>query len=63
MKIQSLGPLDSIGAVLAQTYNLPGKVISKGTFVTNEIVAHFKTVNVKAILCACLLYTSPSPRD
>ncbi len=52
MKIQSLGPQDSIGAVLAQTYNLPGKIISKGTFVTNEIVAYFKTGNVKTILCA-----------
>jgi molybdenum cofactor cytidylyltransferase len=52
MKIKSLGPQDSIGAVLAQTYNLPGKIISKGTFVTNEIVAYFKTGNVKTILCA-----------
>ena len=50
MKIISLGPQDSIGAVLAQTYNLPGKIISKGTFVTNEIVAYFKTGNVKTIL-------------
>ena len=54
MKIQSLGPQDSIGAVLAQTYNLPGKIISKGTFVTNEIVAYFKT---------CLLYTSDAADD
>ena len=52
MKIKSLGPQDSIGAVLAQTYNLPGKVISKGTFVTNEFVGYFKTGNVKTILCA-----------
>ena len=52
MKIKSLAPQDSIGAVLAQTYNLPGKIISKGTFVTNEIVAYFKTGNVKTILCA-----------
>ena len=52
MKIQSLGPQNSIGAVLAQTYNLPGKIISKGTFVTNEIVAYFKTGKIKTILCA-----------
>ena len=52
MKIQSLGPQDSIGAVLAQTYNLPGKIISKGTFVTNEIVAYLETGNVQKILCA-----------
>ena len=52
MKIKSLAPQDSIGAVLAQTYNLPGKVISKGTFVTNEFVGYFKTCNVKTILCA-----------
>ena len=52
MKIKSLAPQDSIGAVLAQTYNLPGKVISKGTFVTNEFVGYFKTGNVKTILCA-----------
>ena len=52
MKIKSLAPQDSIGAVLAQTYNLPGKIISKGTFVTNEFVGYFKTGNVKTILCA-----------
>ena len=52
MKIKSLAPQDSIGVVLAQTYNLPGKIISKGTFVTNEVVGYFKTGNVKTILCA-----------
>ena len=52
MKIQSLGPLKSIGLVLAQTYNLPGKIILKGTFITNEIVAYFKMGNVQTILCA-----------
>ncbi len=52
MKIKSLDPQDSIGAVLAQTYNLPGKIISKGSFVTNEFIAYFTTGNVKKILCA-----------
>ena len=52
MKIKNLAPQDSIGVVLAQTYNLPGKIISKGTFVTNEVVGYFKTGNVKTILCA-----------
>ena len=52
MKIKSLAPQDSIGAVLAQTYNLPSKIISKGTFVTNEFVGYFKIGNVKTILCA-----------
>ncbi len=52
MKIQSLGPRESIGLVLAQTYNLPSKTISKGTFITNEIFAYFKTENVRTILCA-----------
>ncbi len=52
MKIQSLGPLESTGLVLAQSYNLPDKTISKGTFITNEIVAYFKKGNVQTILCA-----------
>ena len=52
MKIQSLRPLESIGLVLAQTYNLTSKTISKGTFVTNEIVDYFKMGNVQTILCA-----------
>ena len=90
MKIQSLGPQESIGSVLAQTYNLPGKTVLKGTLITKEIVAYFKQDDVQTILCAvpdngdihedeaanmisnaidsshiyaCLLYTSPSPRD
>jgi len=52
MKIQSIGPLKSIGLVLAQTYNLPDKTIPKGSVITNEIVAYLKTRNVEAILCA-----------
>ena len=52
MKIQSLGALESIGLVLAQTYNLTSKTISKGTFITNEIVDYLKMENVQTILCA-----------
>ena len=52
MKIQSIGPLESIGLVLAQTYNLPDKTIPKGSVITNEIVAYLKTGNVQNILCA-----------
>ena len=52
MKLQSLRPLESIGLVLAQTYNLTNKTISKGTFITNEILDYFKMGNVQTILCA-----------
>ena len=52
MKILGLDPQESLGSVIAQTYNLPGKTISKGTFVTSEIVEYFKEVDVQNILCA-----------
>ena len=52
MKILGLDPQESLGSVIAQTYNLPGKTILKGTFVTSEIVDYFKEVNVQTILCA-----------
>ena len=52
MKILGLDPQESLGSVIAQTYNLPGKTISKGTFVTSEIVAYFEEGDVQNILCA-----------
>ena len=52
MKILGLDPKESLGFVIAQTYNLPGKTISKGTFVTSEIVAYFEEGDVQNILCA-----------
>ena len=52
MKLQSLRPLESTGLVLAQTYNLTSKTISKGTFITDEILDYFKMGNVQTILCA-----------
>ena len=52
MKILGLDPQESLGSVIAQTYNLPGKTISKGTFVTSEIVGYFKECEVHNILCA-----------
>ncbi len=52
MKILGLDPQESLGSVIAQTYNLPGKTISKGTFVTSEIVGYFKEGKVQNILCA-----------
>ena len=52
MKILGLDPQESLGSVIAQTYNFPGKTISKGTFVTSEIVDYFKEGDVQNILCA-----------
>ena len=52
MKILGLDPQGSLGSVIAQTYNLPGKTISKGTFVTSEILGYFKEGEVQNILCA-----------
>ncbi len=52
MKILGLDPQESLGSVIAQTYNLPGKTISKGTFMTSEIVDYFKEGDVQNILCA-----------
>ena len=52
MKILGLHPQETLGSVIAQTYNLPGIAISKGTFVTSEIVDYFKEGDVKNILCA-----------
>ena len=52
MKILGLDPQESLGSVIAQTYNLPGKTISKGTFVTSEIVDYFKEGEVQNMICA-----------
>ena len=52
MKILGLDPQESLGSVIAQTYSLPGKTISKGTFITSEIVDYFKEGDVQNILCA-----------
>ncbi len=52
MKILGLDPQESLGSVIAQTYNLPGKTISKGTFMTSGIVDYFKEGDVQNILCA-----------
>ena len=52
MKILGLDPQESLGSVIAQTYHLPGKTISKGTVVTSEIVDYFKEGDVQNILCA-----------
>ncbi len=52
MQILGLDPQESLGSVIAQTYNLPGKTISKGTFMTSEIVGYFKESEVQNILCA-----------
>ena len=52
MKLLGLDPQESLGSVIAQTYHLPGKTISKGTVVTSEIVDYFKEGDVQNILCA-----------
>ncbi len=52
MKIELLDPNKSGGSILAQTYNLSVKTLSKGTHVSEDIVELLNKENVKTILCA-----------
>ena len=52
MKIEYLDPNKSKGSILAQTYNLSGRTLSKGTHVSEEILELLNRENVKNILCA-----------
>ena len=52
MKIELLDPNKSGGSILAQTYNLSVKTLSKGTHVSEDVVALLNKENVKSILCA-----------
>ena len=52
MKIENLDPKQSTGSVLAQSFNLSERKLSKGTHVSKAIVELLKRENVKTILCA-----------
>ena len=52
MKIEYLDPNKSKGSILAQTYNLSGRTLSKGMHVSEEILEFLNRENVKNILCA-----------
>ena len=52
MKIEHLDSNKSKGAILAQTYNLASRTLSKGTHVSQDIVVLLNKENVKNILCA-----------
>ena len=46
MKIEHLDPNDSKGSILAQTYNLSGRTLSKGTHVSEDLVALLNKENI-----------------
>ena len=52
MKIEHLDPKESKGSILAQSYNLSEKKLSKGTRVSKAIVELLNKENIKTILCA-----------
>ena len=52
MKIENLAPKESKGSVLAQSYNLSERILSKGTYVSEDILEFLNEENVKTILCA-----------
>ena len=52
MKIENLDPKESKGSILAQSYNLSDRKLSKGTHVSKAIVELLNRENVETILCA-----------
>ena len=52
MKIEHLDPKESKGSILAQSYNLSERKLSKGTRVSKAIVELLNRENIKTILCA-----------
>ena len=52
MKIEHLDPKESKGSILAQSYNLSERKLSKGTRVSKAIVELLNKENIKTILCA-----------
>ena len=52
MKIEHLDPKESEGSILAQSYNLSERKLSKGTRVSKAIVELLNKENIKTILCA-----------
>ena len=52
MKIEHLDPKESKGSILAQSYNLSERKLSKGTLVSKAIVELLNKENIKTILCA-----------
>ena len=52
MKIENLDPEKSKGSILAQSYSLSERRLSKGTHVSKAIVELLNRENVKTILCA-----------
>ena len=52
MKIEHLDPKESKGSILAQSYNLSERKLSKGTRVSEAIVELLNKENIKTILCA-----------
>ena len=52
MKIENLDPKESKGSILAQSYNLSDRTLSKGTYVSEAMVELLTKENVKAISCA-----------
>ena len=52
MKIEHLDPKESQGSILAQSYNLSERKLSKGTRVSKAIVELLNKENIKTILCA-----------
>ena len=52
MKIENLDPKESKGSILAQSYNLSDRTLTKGTYLSEAMVEILTKENVKTILCA-----------
>ena len=52
MKIENLDPKESKGSILAQSYSLSDRTLSKGTYLSEAMVELLTKENVKTILCA-----------
>ena len=50
-------------ALVIKLFLLPGNLMTGGTTGIGLVVKHFTGASISGFVLACLLYTSPSPRD
>ena len=63
MQLAEFATADCQGLVLAHRQNFVDGSLAKGTILTASHVAELGAAGIDRLICACLLYTSPSPRD
>jgi molybdenum cofactor cytidylyltransferase len=52
MKIKNLDPKEGKGSILAQSYKLSERTLSKGTYLSEDIVELLDKENMQTIVCA-----------